>query len=66
MSQQETINSQQLPRVRTKATQNRLYYQGTVIYNSLTRDISMQENENLFLKDCIILTFRIFNSPMSH
>ena len=34
-----------LPRV-----QNGFYYQGTMIYNSLTRDIRMQENENLFLQ----------------
>ena len=34
-----------LPRV-----QNGFYYQGAMIYNSLTRDIRMQENENLFLK----------------
>ena len=39
-----------LPRVRTKAAQNGFYYQGAMIYNSLTRDIRMQENENLFLK----------------
>ena len=38
-----------LPRVRTKAVQMD-FYQGTMIYNSLTRDICMQENENLFLK----------------
>ena len=34
-----------LPRV-----QNGFYYQGAMIYNSLTRDNRMQENENLFLK----------------
>ena len=39
-----------LPRVRTKAAQDGFYYQGAMIYNSLTRDIRMQENENLFLK----------------
>ena len=39
-----------LPRVRTKAAENGFYYQGAMIYNSLTRDIRMQENENLFLK----------------
>ena len=39
-----------LPRVRTKAAQNGFYDQGAMIYNSLTRDIPMQENENLFLK----------------
>ena len=39
-----------LPRVRTKAAQNGLYCQGAMIYNSLTRNIRMQENENLFLK----------------
>ena len=39
-----------LPRVRTKAAQNGFYYQGAMIYNSLTRDIRMQENENVFLK----------------
>ena len=55
-----------LPRVRTKAAQNEFYYQGAMIYNSLTRDICMQENENLFLKRLRILTFRIFNSLMSH
>ena len=33
-----------------KAAQNEFYYQGAMIYNSLTRDIRMQENENLFLK----------------
>ena len=37
-----------LPRFRTKAVQNRFYY--AMIYNSLTRDICMQKNENLFLK----------------
>ena len=39
-----------LPRVGTKAAQNGFYYQGAMIYNSLTRDICMQENENLFSK----------------
>ena len=39
-----------LPRVRTKAAENGFYYQGAMIYNSLTRDIRMQDNENLFLK----------------
>ena len=39
-----------LPRVRTKAAQNGFYYQGAMIYNSLIRDIRVQENENLFLK----------------
>ena len=39
-----------LPRARTKAAQNRFYYQDVMIYNSLTRDIRIQENENLFLK----------------
>ena len=39
-----------LPRVGTKAAQNGFYYQGAMIYSSLTRDIRMQENENLFLK----------------
>ena len=39
-----------LPRVRTKAAQNGFYYQGAMIYNSLTRDIRMQKTENLFLK----------------
>ena len=39
-----------LPRVRTKAAQNGFYYQGAMIYNSFTRDICMQENENLLLK----------------
>ena len=39
-----------LPRVRTKAAQNVFYYQGEMIYNSLTRDVRMQENENVFLK----------------
>ena len=39
-----------LPRARTKAAQNGFYDQGAMIYNSLTRDIPMQENENLFLK----------------
>ena len=39
-----------LPRVRTKAARNGFYYQGAMIYNSLTRDIRMQENENVFLK----------------
>ena len=39
-----------LPRFRTKAAQNGFYYQGATIYNSLTRDIRMQENENLFSK----------------
>ena len=38
-----------LPRVRTKAALSRFYYQGAMIYNSLTRDIHMQEHENLFL-----------------
>ena len=51
-----------LPRVRTKAAQNGFYYQGAMIYNSLTRDICMQENENLY----VISTFRIFNSLMFH
>ena len=32
-----------LPRVRTKATQNGFYFQGAMIYNSLTRDIRRQE-----------------------
>ena len=45
-----------LPRVRTRAAQNGFYYQGAIIYNPLTRDIRMQENENLFLK-----RFRNFN-----
>ena len=35
-----------LPRVRAKAAQNGFYYQGAMIYNSLTRDIRMEENEN--------------------
>ena len=39
-----------LTRVRTKEIQNGFYYQGAIIYNLLTRDIRMQENENLFLK----------------
>ena len=39
-----------LPRVRTKEAQNGFYYQGAMIYNSFTRDVCMQENENLFLK----------------
>ena len=39
-----------LPRVRTKAAQNGFYYQGAMIYNSLTRDLRIQENENLLLK----------------
>ena len=39
-----------LPRVRTRAAQNGFYYQGAMTYNSLTRDIRMQKNENLFLK----------------
>ena len=39
-----------LLRIRTKAAQNGFYCQGAMIYNSLTRDIRMQENENLFLK----------------
>ena len=39
-----------LPGVRTKVAQNGFYYQYAVIYNYLTRGISMQENENLFLK----------------
>ena len=39
-----------LPRVRTKAAQNGFCYQGAMIYNPLTGDICMQENENLFLK----------------
>ena len=39
-----------LLRARIKAAQNGFYYQGAMIYNSLTRDIRMQENENLFLK----------------
>ena len=39
-----------LPRFRTKAAQNRFYYQGAMIYNFLARDIRMQKNENLFLK----------------
>ena len=60
-SQQET-NLIALPRVRTKAAQNGFYYQGAMIYNSLTRDICMQENENLY----VISTFRIFNSLMFH
>ena len=32
-----------LPRVRTRAAQNGFYYQGAMIYNSLTRDIRMQK-----------------------
>ena len=36
--------------MRTKEIQNGFYYQGAIIYNLLTRDIRMQENENLFLK----------------
>ena len=48
--QQETRLSKALPRVRTKAAQNGFYYQDTMFYNSLTRDIRIQENENLFLK----------------
>ena len=39
-----------LPRARTKAAQNGFYYQDLMIDNSLTRDIRIQENENLFLK----------------
>ena len=39
-----------LPRFRTKAVQNGFYYQVAMIYNSLTRDNRMQENENLLLK----------------
>ena len=39
-----------LPRVRTKEAKNGFYYQGAMIYNSFTRDVCMQENENLFLK----------------
>ena len=39
-----------LARVRTKAAENGFYYQGAMIYNSLTIDIRMQDNENLFLK----------------
>ena len=39
-----------LTRVRTKEIQNGFCYQGAIIYNLLTRDIRMQENENLFLK----------------
>ena len=39
-----------LPRFRTKAAQNGFCYQVAMIYNSLTRDIRMQENENLLLK----------------
>ena len=39
-----------LPRVRTKAAQNGFYYQRAMIYNSLTRDIRMQENKNVFLE----------------
>ena len=39
-----------LPRVRTKAAENGFYYQGAMIYNSLTRDIRMQDNEIFFKK----------------
>ena len=39
-----------LPRVRTKAALNGFYYQGAMIYNSLTKYIHIQKNENLFLK----------------
>ena len=39
-----------LLRIRIKAAQNGFHYQGAMIYNSLTKDIRMQENENLFLK----------------
>ena len=46
-----------LPRVRTKAAQNGFYYQGTMIYNSLTRDIRIQEDKNLFLKKLSNLNF---------
>ena len=54
-----------LPRVRTKEAQNGFYYHGAMIYNSLTRDIRMQQNQNLFLKRYVISTFRIFNSFVS-
>ena len=37
-----------LPRVRTKAAQNGFYYQGTMIYNSIPRDIRMQEKKKCF------------------
>ena len=49
-------NKFSIPRVWIRAAQNGFYYQGAIIYNSLTRDIRMQENENLFLK-----RFRNFN-----
>ena len=48
-SQQETP-SIALLRVRIKAAQNGFSYEGTMIYNFLTRDIHIQENGNLFLK----------------
>ena len=35
-----------LPRVRTKAAQNGFYYPGAMIFNSLKRDIRMQETFN--------------------
>ena len=37
-----------LPRIITKAARNGFYYQGAMIYNSLTRDIRMQENKTCF------------------
>ena len=48
-SQQETLSIALLG-VRIKAAQNGFSYEGTMIYNFLTRDIHIQENGNLFLK----------------
>ena len=39
-----------LLRIRAKAAKNGFFYQGAMTCNFLTRDIHMQENENLFLK----------------
>ena len=39
-----------LPRGRTKAAQHGFHYQGAMIYNSLTRDICMQERKFVFKK----------------
>ena len=42
-------NSIVIPKVKTKTAQNGFFYQGATIYNSLTREIRSEVNQNIFL-----------------
>jgi hypothetical protein len=50
-------HSIKLPKVKTKKAQSGFFYQGAHIYNSLSRDIRCEKNENVFLKKLDNLIF---------